>query len=568
MVAKKITFKDPPKVDPKEDFKAFLGRMWTDVGLPHPTKLQLDIADYMQNGPRRRMIQAFRGVGKTWLAAGYINYRLKLNPDLKIMVLSASKAHADNTTTFCLQVINTMQELEHLIPHEDQREAKIQFDVGPAKPARDPSVRSIGITGQITGSRADLILVDDVETPTNSQTQMMREKLKTAVEELGAVLKPDGEVIYLGTPQCEDSVYRGLPAKGYQIRMWPVRYPNARQKAGYGDQLAPIYERELALDKTLEGKSADPERFSEADLQEREAEYARSGFALQFMLDTSLSDATRYPLKLTDLIIMNLNPEVAPPKVVWAASPDLIDNELPNVGFAGDRLYRPMQIQDGNWLAFTGSVMCIDPSGRGQDETGYAVVKMLHGQLFLVEWGGLIGGYSPEVLKQLAIIAKRQKVNHVIVESNFGDGMYGKLLTPYLGYAPEEIRHNIQKERRIIDTLEPVLNSHKLIVDRKLVLADYNSVEHYSSESRLTYTGLHQLTRITKDRGSLKHDDRLDALAMAVAYWVEHMSRDTDEALKDSENEALDKELERFMEHALGGPQEESTWLTSHSTRN
>jgi hypothetical protein len=550
-----------------DDFKAFLGRVWASIGLPKPTKIQLDIADYLANGPRRRMVQAFRGVGKSWVTGAYIVWRLKKNPDTKILVVSASKTHADNTTTFCLQIIKTLPECEFLIPSEDQREAKIQFDVRPVQASRDPSVKSIGITGQITGSRADLIIADDVETSKNSETQVMREKIKTGVEEFAAVLKPGGDVVYLGTPQCEDSLYRTLPSKGYQIRMWPARYPNPKTRAGYGDQLSPLLTSELALLKPIaegtQGPPTDSERFSEQDLLEREAEYARSGFALQFMLDTSLSDATRYPLKLTDLIIMHLNPEVAPPKVVWAASDDLIDNDLPNVGFTGDRLYKPMQIQEGQWLPFTGSVMTIDPSGRGQDETGYCVIKMLHGQLFVTAWGGLIGGYSTEVLKELSKIAKAQRVNHVIVESNFGDGMFGKLLTPHLGYEPEEIRHNTQKERRIIDTLEPVLNSHKLIIDRQVILKDYSSVEYYSSENKIQYTGLYQLTRVTKDRGALKRDDRLDALAMAVAYWVEHMARDTDLAVLESQNEALDKELESFLEHATGGPQKESTWLSS-----
>ena len=550
----------------KLDFRNFLYVVWKHVGLPKPTKVQYDIASYLQHGPRRKMVQAFRGVGKTWVTAAYIVWRLYCNPDIKIMVVSASKAHADNTTTFCLQIINTVPECQFLAPRADQREAKVQFDVGPALPSRDPSVRSVGITGQITGSRADVIIPDDIETSKNSETQLMREKLKTSVEEFGAVLKPDGEVIYLGTPQCEDSIYRTLPAKGYDIRMWPARYPTRTELSWYSDHLSPFILSNLTQTPTLAGSSLDLERFSEADLREREAEYARSGFALQFMLNTSLSDQTRYPLKLSDFIIMNLNAEVAPPKVVWAAAPELIDNELPNVGFTGDRLYRPMTILEGSWAAYTGSVLAIDPSGRGSDETGYAVVKMLHGQLFVTDWGGVQGGYSPETLKKLAEIAKKQKVNLVLVESNFGDGMFTQLLRPYLASthpcSVEEIRHSSQKERRIIDTLEPLLNQHKLILDRRLVIQDYDTVGGYSAETANQYRGLYQLTRITKDRGALRHDDRLDALAMACAYWAEQMSRDTDEALKEHERELLDKELESFLEHALGGPQEEPTWLT------
>src|SRR5690554_1500554 len=80
------------------------------------------------------------------------------------------------------------------------------------------------------------------------------------------------------------------------------------------------------------------------------------------------------------------------------------------------------------WLPYTGSVMTIDPAGRGADEVGYAVTKMLHGRVFLTRAGGLTGGYDDENLKTLALIAKEEKVNLIKIEDNFGDGMFSKLL--------------------------------------------------------------------------------------------------------------------------------------------
>ena len=101
-------------------------------------------------------------------------------------------------------------------------------------------------------------------------------------------------------------------------------------------------------------------------------------------------------------------------------------------------------------------VMAIDPSGRGKDETAYAVVKYLNGYLFLVELGGFEGGYSEGVLTALAVKAKYHGVSNIIVESNFGDGMYVELLKPVLTRmypcGIEEVRSTTQKEARIIDT--------------------------------------------------------------------------------------------------------------------
>jgi len=538
------------KKDPfKADFRNFLYIVWKHLNLPDPTPIQYDIATYLQHGPKRCIIEAFRGIGKSWVTSAYVCWLLYCDPDHKVLVVSASKIRADDFTTFTLRLIREMPILQHLIPNADQRESKVAFDVGPARASHAPSVKSVGITGQLAGSRADTIVADDIEIPNNSQTQAMRDRLSELVKEFDAILKPGGRIVYLGTPQTEQSLYNLLPERGYQVRIWPARIPDEKQRTVYGERLAP-YIDELIGKGWQAGVSTDPKRFSDEDLFEREASYGRAGFALQFMLDTRLSDADRYPLKVSDLIVMNVNPEMAPLKVVWAASPELVLNELPNVAFAGDRFHRPMFVEK-EWADFTGTVMAIDPSGRGGDETGYAIVKFLHGYLYVVAAGGLTGGYDDDTLKKLATLAAQFKVNHVIVEANFGDGMWTKLFTPVLMKVHpckiEEVKHSIQKERRIIDTLEPVMMRHKLIIDAKVIEQDYKTVSHYPPEKQQHYMLMHQLTRITKDRGALVKDDRLDALAIAVAYWTEQMARDEDKAALAHKERKLQEELDKFM---------------------
>ncbi len=554
------------EIDPRlKDFRNFLYMAWEHLGLPDPTRVQYDIADYIQNGPKRRCVMAFRGVGKSWITSAYVCHQLLLDPTRNILVVSASKQRADDFSTFTLRLIAEMEILQHLKPGDNQRNSKVAFDVAPAPASHAPSVTSKGITSQITGSRADLIIADDVESLNNSATQMMRDKLAMQVQEFDAVLKPDGNIIYLGTPQTEQSLYNELPERGYEVRIWPARMPNDKQIAGYGSRIAPsILEMDLEPSKAI-----DPKRFNEFDLMEREASYGRSGFALQFMLDTSLSDAERYPLKLSDLVIMRLDKEQAPEKIIWAGSPEYCYKDLPCVGFGGDRFYMPMG-NSGDFLDYQGSVMAIDPSGRGADETAYAVVKMLNSQLFVTAAGGLPGGYSEDTLKSLSLIAKEHSVNEIIVESNFGDGMFTALLQPILSRIHKvtitEVRHHIQKEKRILDVLEPVMNRHKLIVDEKLIHDDYNSTKHLPPEKALKYQLFYQMTRLTRDKGSLAHDDRLDVLAMAVQYWVDQMSRDVDEAVRSNHQDKLQKDLENFLDHTLGNSgREQKTWLTQNN---
>jgi len=531
------------------DFRNFLYLVWKHLNLPDPTPIQYDIASFLQHGPKRSIIEAFRGVGKSWVTSAYVIWLLLRDPDHKILVVSASKIRADDFTTFTLRLINEMPILQHLKPRADQRCSKVSFDVGPAKASHSPSVKSVGITGQLAGSRADTIIADDIEIPNNSQTQAMRDKLSELVKEFDAILKPGGRIVYLGTPQTEQSLYNLLPERGYQVRVWPARIPDEKQRMVYGERLAPYIEE--LIDKGWKaGSSTDPRRFNDDDLFEREASYGKAGFALQFMLDTRLSDADRYPLKVSDLIVMNINPEMAPLKLVWAASPELVLNELPNVAFAGDRYHRPMFVEK-DWAPFTGTVMAIDPSGRGGDETGYAIIKFLHGYLYVVAAGGLPGGYDDETLLKLAQMAKLYGVNHVVVEANFGDGMWTKLFTPVLNRVHpcmiEEVKHSMQKEKRIIDTLEPVMMRHKLIIDPKVIEQDYKTVSQYPPEKQQHYMLMHQMTRITKDRGALVKDDRLDALAIAVAYWTEQMARDEDKAAAAHREKMLQEELDKFL---------------------
>ena len=423
-----------------QDFRNFLYIAWKHLNLPSPTKVQFDIADYLQNAPRRAVIQAFRGVGKSWICSAFVCWNLLKNPDLKFLVVSASKTRADDFSTFTKRLITEMDILKHLTPRSDQRGSNVSFDVAPAKAAHSPSVKSVGITGQLTGSRADYIISDDCESLNNSLTQSMRDKLTDNVKEFEAVLSPNGKIIFLGTPQSDMSVYNDLPTRGYETRIWTARNPEKLKAYRYENKLAPF----IKEGKFGELEPIDPERFDDLELKEREASYGRSGFALQFMLDTTLSDKERYPLKLSDLVVMDINNDVAPVKLAWAGSPEYICEDLPSVGFTGDKYYKPM-FKSEDFGDYKGSVMSIDPAGRGQDELAIAIVKQLGGNLFVQNCTGLSGGYTESNLTKIATLARDTKVNMIIVESNFGDGMFTQLLKPvvqrYYPVSIEEVNH-------------------------------------------------------------------------------------------------------------------------------
>ena len=515
------------------DFRYFVFIVWYEIGLPAPTPIQLDMANVLQNPPSDRyIIQGFRGVAKSFLTCAYAVWLLWKNPLLKILITSASKDRADANAIFIRKIINTLDFLECLrVTSEDKltglRDTQNLFDVKGAIPDISPSIKSVGITGQITGTRADVLISDDVEVPSNSATPTQRDKLSEAVKEYDAILKPNGQIIYLGTPQNEASLYNALQERGYLTMIWTVMYPKDKtERDFYGDKLAPYIANRFDSDPDkYAGRPTEPSRFNEEEIEKRRLSYGKAGFALQFMLNTSLSDYDKYPLKVSDFIVEELDNNETSRKWVWGSSPTLRINDVPCVALRGDYFYMPFS-RSSETMAYTGTVMSIDGSGRGSDLTAYAVVKFINGYLCVMDIGGYTEGYEDTTLNALANKAKFWNVNDVVVEANFGDGMLTKLLTPVFNRiypcGIQEVKHSKQKELRIIDTLEPLLMQHRVILNKSVITQDYRRYEVNPLHSLI-----YQLTRISKERNSLAHDDLLDALAIACHYWIEAMDVDS-----------------------------------------
>ena len=535
----------------RDDFKLFLQALWTQLDLPSPTRAQYSIADYLQHGPKRLQIQAFRGVGKSWITGAFVLWTLFKDQEKKIMIISASKERADNMSIFLQKLIIETPWLSHMRPKgDDSRWSRVSFDIV-CPPHQAPSVKSVGITGQLTGSRADLMILDDIEVPGNSMTELMREKLLQLCTEAESILTPkdDSRILFLGTPQTTFTVYRKLAERAYRPFVWPARYP--KKIANYEGLLAPQLQEDIDSGATA-GMVTDPDRFDDEDLVEREASMGRSNFMLQFMLDTSLSDAEKFPLKCADLIVTSVNPSTAPESVIWCSDPQNIIKDLPIVGLPGDYFYSPMQLQ-GNWDSYTETICSVDPSGRGSDETAAAFISQRNGFLYLHNMRAYKDGYSDRTLLDILRGCKKYGVTKLLIETNFGDGMVGELFKKHLQQTKqaidiEEVRANVRKEDRIIDSLEPVLNQHRLVVDRNVIEWDFKSNPEAAPEERLLYMLFYQMSRMCREKGAVKHDDRLDALAQGVQYYTDAMGISALEEIKNRKRNEWNSMLEEFFD--------------------
>ncbi len=531
----------PELTDPSVGFRNFAYLAWKSLGLPTPAPIQLDVADYLANGPDRRIIEAMRGFGKSYLTATYAAWRLYCEPDATVLCISAAQYRSREFIRLTRQLLSSMEVCNWMIPGDHDRDGADRFDVGcRTVVSKDPSLAAYGITSMITGTHVDLIICDDVETPDNSRTVEGRERLLQKLTELENILNPGGQIVMLGTPQTEDSIYNKL-ASHYQLRRWPARAPELSDEKRM-DSIAPFISDQLMQGTMATNQPTYPEYYPEEELLQRESVMGPSTFALQFLLDTTLSDQDRYPLKLAHFIVHDCAyAEVGPRRIHWGTSEPCRD--IPSVGIGRDGFFRAMYT-DPTHEPYQKTVMYIDPSGRGADETGYCVAKLLNGTVFIPEAGGLTGGHDEETMKRLGEIANRHQVKRVIVESNFGDGMYAKLLSPVLGRIcggvslEEERVGGQQKELRLIESLEPPMAAHRLVIDPVVA----------RNQALMT-----QLTRLTRERGCLKHDDQIDAMAGAVRQFAQSMSLDVEGAVKRVEEAERNSAVREFEDSWKSG---------------
>lgn len=522
------------------------------------TEVQKDITRFVQYGPQYLMVQAQRGQAKTTCVALFAIWDLIHNPAHRVLIVSAGGTQANEISTLICRLIMSWDILECLRPDKTagDRTSVEAFDVHHSLKGLDksPSVACVGITSNMQGKRADLLIPDDVESGQNSRTEHNRQQLLHCTLDFVS-LCTTGRIIYLGTPQSRDSIYNTLPGRGFTVRIWTGRYPTNSQLENYGTMLAPYITKRIQQDPSLQtgggmlgdqGQPIDPDYITEQTLQKKEMDQGPSYFQLQHMLNTRLSDMDRYPLKVEQLLITRVPApgEAFPVNVTGGLTRD--DIHTHNVCGTAMAMYR-VRSHSPETSPLQGTIMYVDPAGGGKngDETAYAVVGFLNGKIWVLASGGVPGGFSNTGFERLTAIAKHWKINLALVEKNFGHGALLHAWLPFLHHpetghkcAIEETWESGQKELRIIDILEPVLARGALIINEEILSKEPETLAPYSLEKRSSYSVFHQLARITRDPKSLTHDDRLDALAGAVRYWVDKMGVDHTRIIDQKRQEA------------------------------
>lgn len=567
------------------DFVPFLRDMMTELGFG-TTEIQAEIGWFLQFGPAYLMVQAQRGQAKTTITAIFAVWCLMHNPKWRVLIISAGSTQATEISVLIVKLILSVDILECLRPDKTNgdRTSVEAFDLHYSLKGVDksPSVASVGITSNLQGKRADLLIADDVESLKNSQTAVMRSQLLNITRDFSSICS-DGRIIYLGTPQSIESIYNTLPASGFVVRVWPGRVPNAEQIRHYGASLAPsIARRAKAHPETMTGWGMDGKQgaatdtyLNDAILLKKEVAQGQAFFQLQHMLLTALTDAMRFPLKTENLVAMRLDGRNLPLTVVRSMS----EQNMKSWSVDG-RTFMTSTAMAVETLMGTAQarVMYVDPAGGGinGDETAWSITDLLNSNLFLQDVDGIPGGHDKDKLEALAAVAIRWQPTVIKIEKNMGFGLFREVLQPVLKQAfdkaglpmPSIVDDLVvgQKETRIIGSIEPVLGRGSLIINEAILARESESVSRYDVKTRITYSFLFQLATLTRDKNSLKHDDRVDAVDGGVRHFSAALAVDQTKAI-----EALkQRELAAFIKNPLGlpshilrqlQPQAASPWL-------
>lgn len=521
-------------------FVPFLQDMMLELRF-HTSWIQEDIAEFLEYGPLYLMVQAQRGQAKSTITAIYAVWHLIHNPEGRVLIISAGEKQANEISTLITRFIGNVDILECMRPDASSgdRTSVEAYDIHHSLKGLDksPSVACVGINGNLQGKRATLLIADDVESKKNSKTATSRADLLDLTRDFTSICEV-GRIIYLGTPQSQDSIYNTLPSRGFAVRVWPGRYPTKAQMGWYDDRLSPALLARLKAHPELafgggvladQGQPTD-DRLNEEVLQKKERDQGPAYFQLQHMLSTTMTDALRYPLKPENLIVMRLGGDRFPMSLTRSVTLNALQKfEVHGHAFS---MATPVEVSE-TFQVLDSRVMYVDPAGGGTngDESGYAVAGGLNGNVFLLDAGGVPGGYSREAMLALAEKAIQWQVNVVVIEKNFGYGSFREVWLPILraaGYkgGVEDDYVTGQKELRIIETLEPVMSRGSLIVNEDLVEWDKTTSGRYHAAKRLTYSLFFQMSRITRDPKCLIHDDRLDAVEGAVRHYLKSLQID------------------------------------------
>lgn len=418
-------------------FDEFLWIWNRQQGQPTPS-LHLRIARWLEAreaaGRRRLLLMAFRGAGKSTIIGLWCAWQLARRPDLRILVLGADDMLAVKMVRNARRIIERHPLCTHIRPKKPEEWAADRFSVNRPGGGRDPSMLARGILANITGSRADIVIADDVEVPNTADTEGKRTELRARLTEAAFVLVPGGTMLFVGTPHATDSIYAD-PAR-------PV-------PAGAGRPFLADCARLALPIVDANGASIWPERFTAESIASLRRHVGPAKFLSQMMLEPMSPETSR----LDPACLGRYAEEIALRAGNGGAELRIGQRRMVSATCFWDPAFGAPGRGDASVLA----ALFTDAEGD----------YWLHRVLYLKHDPAAAQDPASQLCRQVADMARLLHLPSVTVETNgLGKFLPGLLRQEFsrqaLGCAVREQVAARNKDERILSALEPVLAARRL----------------------------------------------------------------------------------------------------------
>jgi hypothetical protein len=503
------------------------------VGATSLAEIHDDLIAALCGGHERTLVLASRNSGKSSLTQVYLAHQLFRDPLKIIVVVSAGTTLARRALRTVRQWLETVPLLNHLRPDENSLDSAQQFTTPQAngRIGASQSVSSFGITAALAGYRADLVVADDLEQRATQGPEAI-ERLEMTASELPHLLNPNGRIVYLGTPQSVSSYYLKLYRSGdfetTVARLFDEYQPEpgvdiSASAKGYSTRL----------------ESRWPDRWSNEELERKRRTMPKAEWELHWRINLDTDFTTERPISMKQFCVVRWDPLSSNfPRIVRFGGQRL--SHLPDFtgSFAdpNDHFIGPESVSSESARYIT-TVAAIDPSSgmQGRDELGLAVVSVTAQSKGVIRClTGIRGANVVDTLNKAAALIVQYLPTHVIVEQR-ADGLWASQLQSVLqrrGFPTlvEPVFSGLNKGQRIVSTIQPLAADERLIMLESVLTAD---------DATMT---VRQVTSVTLDgRSIVKNDDRIDALAYALAKVAPQLIADDAESMPMVSAEMLER---------------------------
>lgn len=235
---------------------------------------------------RRLGLLAMPGCGKTQQTIALILFELGHNPKGRYAIVAQSQTKAKGILGTIARYIDKSEELHHVFPNLRPGDQWTDSAITVQRDGyiKDPSVVAYGITGDITGSRVDGLVIDDILSEKNTRTPAMREKMYAfAFRTLwDRVEKPNGWVIFMANAWHPDDLLHRLERGAH----------NPEAKRDNESEMNWHVERIRVLDE--KGNPTWPERFPAHVIEGMRDEFGPLEFARKYMCEARSDEDARF----------------------------------------------------------------------------------------------------------------------------------------------------------------------------------------------------------------------------------------------------------------------------------